>query len=92
MKQEFKKGDRVLVRKTDLHEWTPAVFDELDNLSHWFKAAVLNDGYRGVYYQCRHIDDFRTFDKVQVRDSARMARCYLCCLRGESWVSQALCF
>ena len=68
MKQEFKKGDRVLVRKTDLHEWTPAVFDELDNLSYWF-TAVLNDGYRGVFYQCRHIDDFRTGDKVQVRDS-----------------------
>ena len=68
MKREFKKGDRVLVRKTDLHEWTPAVFDELDNMSYWF-AAVLNDGYRGAFYQCRHIDDFRTHDKVQVRNS-----------------------
>jgi len=65
MKREFKKGDRVLVRNTDLHEWTPAVFEEINGL--YFMATI--DGYRTVYGQCRHIDDFRTGDKVQVRDS-----------------------
>ena len=66
MKQEFKKGDRVLVRDTDLREWIPAVFEEVYS-GYYFKVAK-NDGIQCVYSQCRHIDDFRTGDKVQVRD------------------------
>lgn len=65
MKREFKKGDRVLVRSTDLQEWIPAVFEEING--HYFMATI--DGYRTVYGQCRHIDDFHTGDKVQVRNS-----------------------
>ena len=66
MKQEFKKGDRVLVRDSDLQEWRPAVFEEVIGL---FFFVTNEDVERDVYYQCRHIDDFRTYDKVQVRDS-----------------------
>jgi hypothetical protein len=65
MKQEFKKGDRVLVRRTDLQPWVPAKFFEEDG-EHFL--ATRDDGRGGPYYQCRHIDDFRTGDKVQVRD------------------------
>ena len=66
MKRKFKKGDRVLVRKSDLSKWFPAVFDGVGD--NWF-AVYLNNGCRAIYYQCRHIDDFRTGDKVQVRNS-----------------------
>ena len=68
MKREFKKGDRVLVRKSDLNKWVQAEFDETDKISRHFVAKE-DDGFRGVYTQCRHIDDFRTGDKVQVRSS-----------------------
>ena len=67
MKQEFKKGDRVLVRDGDLREWVPAVFQEIDSKYHFI--VIKDDGHQGVFYQCRHIDDFRNGDKVQVRDS-----------------------
>jgi hypothetical protein len=67
MKQEFQKGDRVLVRDGDLREWIPAVFEEVYS-EYYFKVAK-NDGIQCVYSQCRHIHDFRTGDKVQVRDS-----------------------
>ena len=69
MKQEFRKGDRVLVRNSDLQEWMPAVFEEVD-VYHF--NVINNNGHRGVFSQCRHIDDFRTGDKVQVRDGARL--------------------
>jgi hypothetical protein len=66
MKREFKKGDRVLVRDSDSQEWVSGVFEEA--IEHLFK--VINDnGYPWAYYQCRHIDDFRTFDEVEVRNS-----------------------
>lgn len=66
MKRKFQKGDRVLVRKTDLQEWVPAKFSWEDG-EHFL--ATEDNGRGGAYYQCRHIDDFRTGDKVQVRDS-----------------------
>ena len=66
MKREFKKGDRVLVRDGDLREWVPAVFQEID--SKYYFIVIKDNGHQGVFYQCRHIDDFSTGDKVQVRD------------------------
>ena len=66
MKREFKKGDSVLVRNTDLQQWVSAVFVEDDG--EYFFADW--GGYREAYNQCRHIDDFRTGDKVQVRNRA----------------------
>ena len=67
MKREFKKGDRVLVRDGDLREWIPAVFKEI--YSKYYFITTNDNGDIGVFYQCRHIDDFRTGDKVQVRNS-----------------------
>ena len=67
MKREFEKGDRVLVRDGDLREWVPAVFQEID--SKYYFIVIKDNGDQGVFYQCRHIDDFRTGDKVQVRNS-----------------------
>ena len=67
MTREFKKGDRVLVRDGDLREWIPAVFKEID--SKYYFITTKDNGHIGVFYQCRHIDDFRTGDKVQVRNS-----------------------
>ena len=66
MKQEFQKGDRVLVRDGDLREWIPAVFEEFYL---YYFIVITNGGVRGAYSQCRHIDDFRTFDEVEVRNS-----------------------
>ena len=66
MKRELIKGDRVLVRKSDLNEWVHAEFEETDEIRNCF-VAVKDDGHQGAYSQCRHIDDFRTGDKVQVR-------------------------
>ena len=66
MKREFQKGDRVLARDSDSQEWVSGVFEEA--IEHLFK--VINDnGYPLAYYQCRHIDDFRAYDKVEVRNS-----------------------
>ena len=66
MKREFKKGDRVLVRKTDLQKWVPAKFCWEDGEQF---LATEDNGRIGAYSQCRHIDEFRTGDKVQVRNS-----------------------
>jgi hypothetical protein len=66
MKQEFKKGDPVLVRDSDAQEWVSGVFKEASKgLFH----VINNEWHSGHYYQCRHIDDFRADDKVQVRNS-----------------------
>ena len=72
MKRKFKKGDRVLVRDSDLHEWIDGTFIELafDNervVTPFF--VRISDDATGYYSQCRHIDDFRTGNKVQVRSS-----------------------
>ena len=56
-----------MVRDTDLREWIPAVFEEVFS-GYYFKVAK-KDGIQCVYSQCRHIDDFRAYDEVQVRDS-----------------------
>lgn len=77
MKQEFKQGDRVLVRNHDLEEWQEAIFESLaerKEQSHPFIQfcpfiVKLLEGGEFWYKQCRHIDDFRTRDKVQVRSS-----------------------
>ena len=69
MKQEFKKGDRVLVRNSDLQEWMPAIFEEVEAYHFVYHFNVIhNNGHQALYSQCRHIDDFRADDKVQVRD------------------------
>ena len=66
MKREFKKGDRVLVRDGDLREWIPAVFEEFYL---YYFIVITNSGHRVAYSQCRHIDDFRAYDEVEVRNS-----------------------
>jgi|LauGreDrversion4_2_1035121.scaffolds.fasta_scaffold779241_3 hypothetical protein len=58
MKQEFKKGDRVWVRNSDLQEWIQAVFveitdDKYKNLPFRVEIGV----YEYCYPQCRHIDE-----------------------------------
>jgi hypothetical protein len=70
MKQEFKKGDRVLVRNSDLQEWMPAIFEEVEAYHFVYHFNVIhNNGHQALYSQCRHIDDFRNGDEVQVRNS-----------------------
>lgn len=69
MKREFKEGDRVLVRNSDLQEWEVKEFKRIDD-AYPLSPFVTADGSRHhVRSQCRHIDDFRTGDKVQVRSS-----------------------
>ena len=64
MKREFKKGDRVLVRNNDLQEWQLRTLDRAGG-DRWYPFVDTDDT---AWSQCRHIDDFRTGDKVQVRD------------------------
>ena len=69
MKRKFKKGDRVLVRGHDLDEWKEGRFSFTGECSYSGVFRVkMPDGLDG-WSQCRHIDEFRTGDKVQVRDS-----------------------
>ena len=69
MKREFKKGDRVLVRGHDLDEWKEGRFSFTGECSYSGVFRVkMPDGLDG-WSQCRHIDEFRTGDKVQVRSS-----------------------
>lgn len=71
MKKEFKKGDRVLVRKNDLRRWQEATLLEVYDGEFWsgpFRVR-LPDKTHNTFAQCRHIDDFHTGDKVQVRSS-----------------------
>ena len=67
MKREFKKGDRVLVRRHDLEEWKEGCFSFLSEGSYSSVFRVEMPAGLGGFSQCRHIDDFRTGDKVQVR-------------------------
>ena len=70
MKQEFKKGDRVLVRNNDLADWECGILlKQLNDRSHPFSVCLEESGRTFMWSQCRHIDDFRTGDKVQVRNS-----------------------
>lgn len=69
MKREFKQGDRVLGRDNDLQEWMEFAFVELDESWEAPFTVKDEDGRICNLRQCRHIDDFRTGDKVQVRSS-----------------------
>ena len=70
MKREFKQGDRVLVRRHDLQEWKEGRFSYTDENTDYLLPFFVEmpEGLTG-WTQCRHIDDFRTGDKVQVRSS-----------------------
>lgn len=65
MKREFQKGDRVLVRDNDLGNWVAKTFKEI----RYNRPHPFIDSNEDEWNQCRHIDDFRTGDKVQVRSS-----------------------
>ena len=67
MKREFKAGDRVLVRDTDLQDWQVKTFRCIH--SGGTPSYPFIDTGACSWTQCRHIDDFRTGDKVQVRNS-----------------------
>ena len=70
MKREFKKGDRVLVRNNDLEKWEAGIFiNKYNDKFHPFSVCSEEGHTTFVWTQCRHIDDFRTGDKVQVRSS-----------------------
>ena len=64
MKREFKQGDRVLVRNNDLQEWQLRTLDRAGG-DRWYPFVDTDDT---AWSQCRHIDDFRTGDKVQGSD------------------------
>lgn len=67
--KEFKTGDRVLVRNNDLAEWEVGVFINLKNGgSHPFSVRLEKNDRTFSWSQCRHIDEFRAGDKVQVSD------------------------
>lgn len=69
MKQELKKGDRVLVRNNDLAEWKVGIFIQQRNHSSLpFWVNLEKDSRTYGWTQCRHIDDFRAGDKVQVKN------------------------
>lgn len=69
MKREFKKGDRVLVRGHDLDEWKEGRFSFTGECSYSGVFRVKMPYGLDGWSQCRHIDEFRTGDKVQVRNS-----------------------
>ena len=67
MKREFKAGDRVLVRNHDLADWEYGILlQQHNNRSHPFSVCLEKNGRTFNWSQCRHIDGFRTGDKVQV--------------------------
>ena len=86
MKREFKKGDRVLVRNNDLQEWQLRTLDRAGG-DRWYPFVDTDDT---AWSQCRHIDDFRTGDKVQIKSEGESEEwqdaVYACALpRGNHW-------
>lgn len=68
MKQEFKKGDRVLGRENDLREWKEYtfvryIFFDLNEPEDYPFQVIDEHGVTWDVSQCRHIHEFRDGDK-----------------------------
>lgn len=76
MKREFKKGDRVLGRENDLREWEEYTFVRYTFVSlnepEDYPFEVIDEhGVTWDVSQCRHINEFRNGDKVQVSNDGK---------------------